>query len=341
MIHKTKTIHPDRVLPDWRQLLPRLSLLTGLSGEPLLYDIETTGLSHQNAYVCLIGAASFREDHLELQQFFAESPSEEPEILAAFSSLLKGSDYTVQYNGTSFDQPFLRDRYAFFHLENDLDSRPSLDLYRVAKEYKAAWKLPNLRQPSVERFLQLPARQFPDGKAGIRLYFRYLKEKDPELLQMITGHNEEDLTGLCQILSLLAFRQPEKELFHIRKARTEENHLSLEGCFDVPFPVSFRYENEDHVLQIRKDGLLLRSAVKARGLKRYYPDFGNYEYLPGEDTAIPKSLSRFMDKSLRVPCTPETCYTWFDVKESFLENEKEQIKYAAGLIHLLLQGPLF
>ena len=44
-------------------------------------------------------------------------------------------------------------------------------------------------------------------------------------------------------------------------------------------------------------------------LRLYYPDYRNYLYLPGEDTAIHKSIAGFMDRSLTRKCTPANCYT--------------------------------
>ena len=113
MIHFTNSIGFDEVLPEYRTLLPRLSEFTGYEGHPLLYDIETTGLSHQNSFIYLIGAGFLREDHLEIHELFAESPADEPEILKAFHLLLTEADYSIQYNGSSFDQTFLKDRIYF------------------------------------------------------------------------------------------------------------------------------------------------------------------------------------------------------------------------------------
>ena len=47
----------------------------------LFFDIETTGLSPEHAEVFLIGALRLSESGAELHQFFAETQSEEKEIL--------------------------------------------------------------------------------------------------------------------------------------------------------------------------------------------------------------------------------------------------------------------
>ena len=47
----------------------------------------------------------------------------------------------------------------------------------------------------------------------------------------------------------------------------------------------------------------------------------------GEDMAVPKSISKFMEKGLKKSATRETCYTWFPCTEEFLENEEKQKQY--------------
>ena len=42
---------------------------------------------------------------------------------------------------------------------------------------------------------------------------------------------------------------------------------------------------------------------------------------------MPRQLSQYMDKSLRIPATPETCYTWFPCSEAFLNNPEKQAQY--------------
>ena len=67
-------------------------------------------------------------------------------------------------------------------------------------------------------------------------------------------------------------------------------------------------------------------------IRQYYSDYKSYDYLPGEDMAVPKSISKFMEKGLKKSATRETCYTWFPCTEEFLENEEKQKQY---LIHTL------
>lgn len=67
-------------------------------------------------------------------------------------------------------------------------------------------------------------------------------------------------------------------------------------------------------------------------IRQYYSDYKHYDYLPGEDMAVPKSISKFMEKGLKQSATRDTCYTWFPCSEEFLQNSEKQRQY---LVHTM------
>ena len=74
----------------------------------LFLDIETTGLSAATSSLYLIGCAFFKDGNWQIQQWFAQSAEEEPELLKAFFSFAENYSYLIHYNGNSFDLPYLR-----------------------------------------------------------------------------------------------------------------------------------------------------------------------------------------------------------------------------------------
>ena len=48
----------------------------------MFFDIETTGFSAAHSQVYMIGYATKKNGNIGITQLFAETPSEEPEILA-------------------------------------------------------------------------------------------------------------------------------------------------------------------------------------------------------------------------------------------------------------------
>lgn len=78
---------------------------------PLFYDIETTGLSRNSTFLYLIGAVAYEENNWQMYQWMIENEEEESELLKTFSEFLQDFSCTIQYNGDSFDQPYLDARY--------------------------------------------------------------------------------------------------------------------------------------------------------------------------------------------------------------------------------------
>ena len=68
--------------------------------EFLFFDIETTGFSPRNTSLYLIGAVCFLDEHWTFLQWFAETPSEECEILNAFLAFCRSFRAVVHFTVT-------------------------------------------------------------------------------------------------------------------------------------------------------------------------------------------------------------------------------------------------
>lgn len=304
--------------------------------QPVFYDIETTGLSRNSTFLYLIGAVAKEKNDWFLYQWMAETLQEEPEILCEFFDFLKISSSTIQYNGSSFDQPYLEERYKKHNLPSPFGRLPGLDLYRELKPCKNLLKLCRMKQPDLEFFLGSTARKYCDGGTCIRLYQSYLKHPEPELAETLLGHNSEDLLGLGSIFSMLSYRCLFSGGFEPTEASLEQNQLLLRFRlpFAIPAPVSHRTENFSVVFQEEQGALM--TETKEQKTRQYYRNWKDYDFIPGEDTAMPKSLSRYLDKSLKQPSRPETCYTWFSCGKSFLEDKEKQRQYLNSTLPCLL-----
>ena len=76
-----------------------------------------------------------------MYQWMIKNEDEEPELLKTFSEFLQKFSCTIQYNGDSFDQPYLEARYQLHGLPSPFKEFPSLDLYRELKPLKGLLKL--------------------------------------------------------------------------------------------------------------------------------------------------------------------------------------------------------
>lgn len=361
-------------------LAASLVRLTGAdaAGRFCFYDIETTGLSGNQAFVYLIGVVYFEESTSRwlLVQWLAEEESEEPLLLGTFLGFSASFDSFIQYNGNRFDLPFLRIRYerqrTAFQISHHKElngmqdnesheierfSKAQLDLYDSLKPCKDLFQLSHMRQKDLEKFLGIPDRIYPDGKKCIALYLTWqqsqspaLEEtasssglsggasgRSPALEEAIFGHNQEDLCGLGRILELsgyLCLWKGEYEPIHAEI--TDDSHVRFRLQMHYRLPAKCSGEEDAFSFSIDGDQAEFQIEMKDCKLRQYYANYQDYVYLPAEDTALPKALGQFLDKSLKRPSRPETCYTWFPVTESFLRDSKMQQQYLQHVLPFYL-----
>ena len=182
------------------------------------FDIETTGLSPDRCYVILIGFMKISDGVCRLHQYFADSLSEEADIIRAFLRDAEDTDVLITYNGRSFDIPFLEKRMSRYP---DLSEKRllfyDLDLYPMLKKHSPLKNfLPNLKQKTVEDFMGLWDTREDEisGGESVDLYFRYLACRDgspsagegpdsDEILELILCHNRDDVLQLSRLLPVL------------------------------------------------------------------------------------------------------------------------------------------
>jgi uncharacterized protein YprB with RNaseH-like and TPR domain len=166
--------------------------------EKLLYfDTETTGLGHGAGNLAfMLGLGFYQHDRFVIEQLFIRNPAEELAMLAYFSELASCFTHLVTYNGKSFDWPLLQSRYVMNRLTNAMQSPRHLDFLHPSR---SLWKhtLPSVRLGKVEEE-QLGFCRVDDlpGSLAPVYYFRYLAERDPQILQGVFIHNEYDLLSM-------------------------------------------------------------------------------------------------------------------------------------------------
>lgn len=306
---------------------------------PIFYDIETTGLSRYSTFVYLIGAVRWEKDQWFLTQWLGESPEEETDVIHKFTEYLQGATCTIQYNGNRFDQPYLEERCRRNGLSLPFGSLPSIDVYQALKSCQSLFKLSRMKQPDLENLFPSMHRIHCDGGQCIRLYRSYMKKKDSQALETVLGHNQEDLYGLGLVYTLLSYKflyLGEYEPSDVRIHDQEELIISLK--LHHPVPVQVSCVTEEFYLTVNDTEARLLLHLRDGKLRQYYSNYKDYEYLPGEDQAIPKTLSRYMDKSLRMPATPQNCYTWFRCDENFLSDSRKQMQYLTHSLPCLLNN---
>lgn len=184
---------------------------------PAILDIETTGLSFKNSYIVLIGLLIPINDGVMVQQFFAESSTDESSILEASIKFIEKNniDYLVTYNGASFDIPFINSRL------NENDTRLKLDIYNydLYKVIRYSSDIPTAVSPLTERNLESYMGidrlrdDSIDGRDSAKLYYEYLRTKDSCIANLILGHNLQDVLQLYRLLNLNRYVDLHKAMY--------------------------------------------------------------------------------------------------------------------------------
>jgi hypothetical protein len=167
----------------------------------LLLDLETLGLS--GAAIILFGLAFMRDSALEIHQFLARSAGEEPAGLHLAIDALRHAGGIVTYNGLTAEEPWLRQRCAYYRL-GGLPEMLHLDLYHPTRA-RRTWD-GDCRLHTVERELLKVERQEEDlpGSLVPRFYKEYKRRGNVGPLVPIIEHNRADLVALAHLLALLA-----------------------------------------------------------------------------------------------------------------------------------------
>ncbi len=281
-----------------------------LTEKTLCFDIETTGLNRKFSHITVIGTGFIKNNCIKFRQWMLEKPSEEKELLAEFSDYLKDFDSLLQFNGNAFDIPYVSERCSQNSLPDPFSHMQSIDLYKNAKRLKNVLNLDNCKQKSFEKLFNIERKDLISGRDCIYAYNDYLKYKDPNALNALLLHNEEDVTGLLKLNSLCSFDNIENSLIpsSIKLISTNDIQYNISFMLSEPLPFEINTSDSSYELKISDNkGILLLNGIS--DTKKYFFDnYKDYFYLPLEDTAIHKSVGIYVDTDHRRKATKETCY---------------------------------
>ncbi|RKJ43192.1 hypothetical protein D7X25_26240 [bacterium 1XD42-8] len=284
----------------------------------LFLDIETTGFALKHSCLYLIGCMYYESNCWHSIQWFAEDYKEEEKLLKSFLKFSQSFSYLIHYNGNRFDIPYLQGKCHQYSLKENFSSFIGIDIYRRISPYKGFLKLPNLKQKTIESFLQIIRTDTYDGGQLISVYHEYIKSQSESLKNLLLHHNFQDLEGMLHVLPILAY--PDIINLPIKVSKAGRNpYTTLSGERRTELMITFMLE---HPLPVRIAGrwkecyftgqgyeAKLRVNIFAGTLRYFYPNYKDYYYLPMEDTAIHKSVASYIDKSHRQNATASTCYT--------------------------------
>ena len=155
----------------------------------LFFDIETTGFSAKTSSLYLIGCLYFEKGVPMIRQWFAETIQEESSLLFEFFDFMKNYDHLIHYNGSGFDIPYLMQKCAHYNLPYTFEEIESIDLYKILSPVKSMLKLENLKQKTVESYLDIQRDDLYNGGELISVYQNFLKSPSKEAMELLLLHN--------------------------------------------------------------------------------------------------------------------------------------------------------
>ena len=325
MIIREQKITLSDTFPELLSCIPR-----DLQENTAFYDIETTGLGWRSSHIYLIGILFPAEGTWTLRQWFLDRPFAEKELLADFADFLTryAPARLADYNGSTFDLPYLRHKYDFYKLPvpellSDRKTQRQTDILRLLRPLKDRLPVSSLKLQAVEKILHTGRKDSSSGKELIEVYYRFLQNGDADLLEHLFLHNHDDILGLLPAASLLSFSEFWRGGFCISAMEKCPQSIRFELKPDCSLPLDFTLESlqsfcdeketeyAGHVscrLFFRKTTVILTVPVLAGERRLFFSDPQNYYYLPEEDQAVHKSVGAFIDPSHRTQAKASTCY---------------------------------
>lgn len=342
--------------------------------DSVFFDIETTGFSPANTTLYLIGCARRKGNIICIDQFFADTPDEERLILSAFLELLKPYRTLITFNGLGFDIPYLTAKCQTYGMPAPFLEFSNLDLFRALSKFKKIFKLPNLKQKTVEKFLGIGREDLYSGGDLINVYYQYVATQEEEARYLLQIHNYEDVLGMIDLLPILSYPQIFQGAFTVdsivknlyedyQSITKNECIITLKNQYPVPKRISYGFDQ--FYLTSYQDTTKLSIKIYSGELKYFYPNYKDYYYLPEEDTAIHKSVAFYVDKNYRTKAKAATCYskktgcflpqhqvvvspyfkleyhdkiTYFELTDEFIDNETDVKAYVMHVLSLLLMA---
>ena len=129
-----------------------------------------------------------------------------------------------------------------------------------------------------------------------------LPERNRKQQRSLWDTTRKIFLGLGKIFSMLSYLALFNEDYEALNCEIQDDQLAFTIKTNYDLPVKFSNHSEE--IYIIGQNNCVRLLVKSQNgrLKQYYSNYKDYDYIPSEDTAIPKSL-----KCLHGQKAPKTC----------------------------------
>lgn len=243
-----------------------------LPSQLFFFDTETTGLGGgAGNTIFLLGHARVYDDKVFVKQHLLPKPGNEA---ALYHSFLNEVDIKslVTYNGKAFDWPQVKTRHTL--IRDRLPELPDFGHFDLLHGARRLWKhkFERVSLSTVEKEeLGFERTEDTPGYLAPMIYFQFLKEERPGIIEGVLRHNELDVLSLISLYIHISKKilSPQKteeanEKYALAKwlianQETERATEQLKELASKSFEQSER-ASYDLSLQYKKQGMLEKAA---------------------------------------------------------------------------------
>jgi hypothetical protein len=171
----------------------------------VVLDTETTGLLDEAETVpFLIGLGHFESDGFAVEQFFMEDFESEPAMMKMVARRMRDARALLTYNGSVFDLPLLRRRFALQRLPLTAWKRAHWDVLPAARRlWRGRVRSCSLTGLEKEVFEFRRIRDIASNRIP-QVYRDYLGGRRAERLAAVFDHNAQDVLTTAALALTLA-----------------------------------------------------------------------------------------------------------------------------------------
>ena len=275
-----------------------------------LVDIETEGRFWRTSKLLAARVITYGSP-LEEHEWIAERESDEYDILSELAQVLMRSSCIMTFNGNSFDLSHLRKKYQAYRAQDPTKGKKTLDLMRALMPYRFMFELQSYH---LADYLSLF-----HGKYDIR----------------------NDAEGALVVSSLLEL----SNLFTLPDTSCEAGMLEQEvepkkifwAKWKIPDDMPIAIDISDEVFHLTSCGSHVRLEITCDGsvLRRYYPDFENYDFLLTEGYAAHRSLTAYVAADRKEKAVRTNCFSLIPVYSVFPDRPERLKKYIRSVLRYL------
>ncbi|MCM2674425.1 ribonuclease H-like domain-containing protein [Alkalicoccobacillus plakortidis] len=178
------------------------------SEQLLFFDTETTGLyTGAGHHIFLLGYAQVKKSGVHVTQYLLPGPEAEAALYYHFLKDVDDLSHLVTYNGKAFDWPQVKTRHTF--VRDQVPKLPAFGHFDLLHASRRLWsdELPSCKLPIVEEHKLGFKRQHDTPSYLVpMLYFDFVRDQDPVLMEGVLKHHEWDLLSLISLYIELSFK---------------------------------------------------------------------------------------------------------------------------------------